>query len=150
MSELITANTWFANMSTRPGPKIMTWADWRKYRLGRLRERFHIPDAGMDNDMEPVKAFVNKGRWIVVCPHCGGGEYAWEEGYYFCCSCLNSYMKHKFRRLVFPKERSKIEALLSVRPLGNRNWTMKETVTDLTRENKIHAAELLTAEGGIE
>jgi len=148
MNELITANTWFANLG-RPGPRIMTFADWRKFRLGRLRERFRIPDAGLDDTLEPVLAFVNKGRWIVVCPKCGGGEYAWEEGYYFCCSCLNSYMGHKFRRLVFPKERVKIEELLIVRPLGNRNWFPQETLAGLKRENEEHAVELLV-KGGTE
>ncbi len=146
MNELITANTWFANLG-RPGPRIMIFADWRKFRLGRLRERFRFPDTGLDDTLEPVLAFVNKGRWIVVCPKCGGGEYAWEEGYYFCCSCLNSYMGHKFRRLVFPKQRVEIEELLIVRPLGNRNWFPKETLAGLKRENEDHAAELLV-EGG--
>lgn len=144
---LITANTWFGGMQKAPGP--MTFEIFRRTALRRLRERFHIQEAAFDEEAEPVKAFVNKGNWLVVCSKCGGAEYAWEEGWYFCCSCKNSYMGHKYRRLVFPEEREAIEAVLVLRPLANRNWTLKETVEDLERENKAHADELLpVAEGG--
>jgi hypothetical protein len=67
-------------------------------------------------------------------------------------------MGHKYRRLVFPKQRQEIEELLAVRPLANRNWNCPrdkirlgrdETLDELQRENEEHAAELLiTAEGG--
>lgn len=144
---LITANTWFGWMQKVPGP--MTFEVFRRTNLRRLRERFHIKEAAFDEDTEPVEAFVNKGNWLVVCPKCGGAEYAWEECFFFCCSCKNSYLGHKYRRLVFPEDRAAIEALLVVRPLANRNWTFKETVEDLEQENKEHADELLpAAEGG--
>lgn len=147
MEGLITGNTWFGSMTNKPGPRIMSFDDFRNVRLIRIRERFRIPDGGLDDTEAPVQAFVNKGRWIVVCPKCGGGEYAWEEGYYFCCSCLNSYMGHRFRRLVFPKDRAKIEELLVVRPLANRNWNLTDTLADLKRENKEHKDELLVKGG---
>ena len=143
---MITANTWFGGMQKAPGP--MTFEIFRRTNLHRMRERFHIPEGILDVKMEPVQAFVNRGRWIVICPHCGGGEYAWEEGAFFCCSCLNSYMGHKYRRLAFPEDRQAIEDALVVRPLANRNWNPKETVEDLVKENEEHTAELLTAEGG--
>jgi len=146
-SKLITANSWFGPFKKSPGP--MTFDEWRKTNLARLRERFRYPETGFDGLSFPVKAFVNKGNWLVICPQCGGAEYAWEEGWFFCCSCKNSYMGHKYRRLVFPEDRARIEELLIVRPLANRNWTLKETVEDLERENEEHAAELLpVAEGG--
>lgn len=135
---LITANTWFG----------ITFEDFRRVHLARLRRRFRIPDTGFDENSFPVKAFVNKGNWLVLCPKCGGAEYAWEELWYFCCSCKNSYMGHKFRRLVFPKERARIEERLTARPLENRNWTPVETVDMLTTENDEHAAELLPAGRG--
>lgn len=148
-SKLITANTWFASMTRRPDTRTITFDFFRKYYLARLRMKFHIEEAGFDELSFPVKAFVNKGNWLVVCPKCAGAEYAWEERWFFCCSCKNSYMGHQYRRLVFPKDRARIEELLVVRPLDNRNWTPNETVKDLERENKEHAAELLTvAEGG--
>ena len=137
MDGLITANTWFES----------NFDQFRKVRLEKLRRRFRIADAGFDDLSFPVQAFVNKGNWLVLCPKCGGAEYAWEEGWYFCCSCKNSYMGHKYRRLVFPTDRDRIEELLTARPLDNRNWTPKETGKDLERENKEHAAELLPAAG---
>ncbi len=137
-SKLITANTWFE----------ISFQDFRRIHLARLRRRFRIPDAGFDELSFPVKAFVNKGNWIVVCPKCGGAEYAWEEGWFFCCSCKNSYMGHKYRRLVFPSDRQAIEAALVKRPLMNRSWNLNETVADLERQNEEHAAELLTAGRG--
>lgn len=146
---MITANTWFGALQKAPGP--MEFDTFRRTNLRRLRERFHIQEGKADDEIEPVKAFVNKGRWIVVCPLCGGGEYAWEEGYCYCCSCHNSYMGHKYRRLVFPENRAEIEAALIVRPLANRNWNLGETIEDLLRENQEHEAELLeanTTEGG--
>ena len=149
-SKLITANTWFASMTRRPDTRTITWDFFRTQYLGRLRLKFHIKEAGFDEELEPVPAFVNHGAWLVVCPKCRGAEYAWEEGFFFCCSCKNSYMGHKYRRLAFPKDRAKIEELLLCRPLKNRHWTPGETVADLARENEEHAAELLpvAAEGG--
>lgn len=147
-SKLITGNTWFAGLVNRPVRSI-PFELFRRGILARTFERFRIKEAGFDELSFPVKAFVNKGAWLVLCPKCGGAEYAWEEGWFFCCSCKNSYMGHKYRRLVFPEERQAIEDLLAVRPLANRNWNLKDTVEDLERENKEHAVELLTAaEGG--
>ncbi len=135
MNGLITANTWFET----------TFDQFRRVRLEKLRRRFRIKDAGFDDLSFPVKAFVNHGAWLVLCPKCGGAEYAWEEGWFFCCSCKNSYMGHKYRPLVFPADRARIEELLVLRPLDNRNWNPKETVEDLDRENNEHAADLLPA-----
>lgn len=138
-SKLITADSWFR----------MDFNRFRTRYLLRLRERFHIVDGKLSEVMEPVPAFVNRGAWLVRCPSCRGAEYAWEEGFFFCCSCKNSYMGHDYRRLVFPEDRRKIEDLLVVRPLNNRNWNLGESVADLERENKEHAAELLLgAKGG--
>lgn len=156
-SKLITANTWFGSMSNRPDKKIH-FHDFRQGLLHKLRRRFNIPETGFDEELEPVPAFVNRGAWLVMCPKCNGAEYAWEQGYFFCCSCLNSYMGHKYRRLVFPNHWKEIEALLAVRPLENRHWNnphfkikmgRDETLGDLKRENEEHAVELLVvAEGG--
>lgn len=136
---LITANTWFD----------MNFETFNRVKLGKLRRRFRIPTRGPDTRYFPAKAFVNHGAWLVACPKCGGAEYAWEEGVFFCCSCKNSYMGHALRRLEFPKDRARIEELLLDRPLDNRNWTPRETVADLERENNEHAAELLTAAKGV-
>ena len=137
MEGLITANTWFQ----------MDWKSFHTRWLKRLRDRFHFPAGIHDEETEPVQAFVNHGAWLVMCPECNGAEYAWEEGYFFCCSCKNSYLKHNYRRLVFPAERQAIERLLMVRSLDNRNWNHIETVADLERENEEHADKLLSPAG---
>ena len=146
--QLITGNTWFGSMSNRPD-KVINWRIFSKEFLQRFRQRFSFPEAGYDEKAKPILAFVNHGAWLVLCPQCGGGEYAWEEGWFFCCSCKNSYLGHRYRRLVFPKKRKRIEELLLIRPLDNRNWKSPETVADLERENTEHAEALLVpAEGG--
>lgn len=131
--ELVTGNTWFRT----------SWPEFAKGFLGRFRVKFHYPETGYDENLEPVHAFVNHGNWLVRCPYCNGAEYAFEEGWFFCCSCKNSYIGHKYQRLVFPEERAEIEALLAYRPLLNRNWNPGETLEDLQRENEEHAGELL-------
>lgn len=148
MGKLITGNTWFAGLTRRNEVRTITFELFRRAYLARTFARFRIKEGGFDETTEPVPAIVNKGNWIVVCPKCGGAEYAWEEGWFFCCSCKNSYMGHKYRKLVFPNNRARIEELLAVRPLANRNWTLKEKVKDLERENKEHAADLVAVEGG--
>lgn len=151
MKKLITANTWFGSMGASER-RTMTFDTFRRSLLRKLRERFEYPETGFDEKAPPVEAFVNDGAWLVKCPEedCHGAEYAWEEGFFLCTSCKNSYLGHRYRRLVFPKERATIEELLLRRPLKNRHWLPGETVKDLERENNEHAADLLpvAAEGG--
>ena len=130
--------------------RTMTFDTFRRSHLRKLRDRFGYPETGFDETAPPAEAFVNDGAWLVHCPDddCHGVEYAWEEGFFFCTSCKNSHLGHKYRRLEFPTDRARIEELLIVRPRDNRNWTPKETVVDLERENEEHAAELLTAAKG--
>ena len=136
-SHLITGNSWFR----------VTWEEFARGVLGKLRFKFRILEAGYDKEMEPVPAFVNHGNWLVFCPKCHGAEYAFEEEWFFCCSCKNSYMGHKYRRLIFPKDRAAIEKLLVVRPLLNRNWQPGESLEKLRQENETHADELLVGRG---
>lgn len=132
---ILTANSWFK----------MTFMQFRRLILLKELERYGLKDMGCDSDVEPLMAWVSQGRWSVTCP-CGGGEYAWEEGWMMCHSCFNGYMGHKFRRTVFPNDRKDIEALLLVRPLQKREWHIGETLADLLRENEEHADELLRVE----
>jgi hypothetical protein len=131
---LITANIFFS--------RIGNWEAFRKQVLipelgGKL-----IAEQGYDRESPPLEAYVNHGRWLVRC-ECGGCEYAWEERWFFCQSCLNSEHGHKYRRTVFPKNRRQIESLLLLRPLHNRNWYSGETIKQLAKENKEHKEELL-------
>ena len=100
-----------------------------------------ILEMGVDT-LSPLLTYVNHGRWVVKC-ECGGAEKAWEEGFFMCQSCFNAGHKHQYRKSVFPKDRVKIEELLSLRSLPNRNWLLGETINDLEAENKEHKAELL-------
>ncbi len=138
---MITANTWLQ----------MPFLQWRATILKLDLKKRQIPDGGPDTETEPLKAFVNHGRWLVACP-CGGAEYAFEEGWMMCRSCFNGYMKHKIRRVEFPDPafRANLETLLLNRPLDNRNWTPGETLEQIAQENIAHAGELLTAEIGNE
>ena len=129
---MITANIFFSQ-------------DWETYRRRVLileMGKKLIAEQGYDNESPSLKAYINHGRWSVKC-ECGCGEYMWEEGWFMCRSCFNGNHKHKYRKAVFPSDRAKIESLLLVRPLQNRNWSSDETLGQLRAENKEHKEELL-------
>ena len=88
-------------------------------------------------DAPLLKAYVNHGRWVVDC-ECGGAEFAWDNGLFMCNSCLNAKHSNQLRRVIFPRNRSKIEFVLMVRPEVNRNWYVGEKVAKLEAENKAH------------
>lgn len=81
-----------------------------------------------------VLAYVNHSRWVADCPEdgCQGTEFvdgAWPR--FVCISCGSGVW-----RVVFPKDRLAIEALLLTRPEEeNRNWSNGEDVADLKAEN---------------
>jgi hypothetical protein len=131
---LITGDTWFK----------MNYEQFKARYLRPLQAKFGIIAAGVDDKAAPLPAMVNHGAWIVICPNCRGAEYAFENGYFFCCSCKNSRNGHKYRNVIFPRDRAPIEALLIKRPLDNRNWAPGESLAQLDYENKLHARELLT------
>jgi len=135
-SKLVTANSWFE----------MDFLKFRRTLARKALMKHRLVDLGVDDKAKPLVAIVNQGRWLVICPDCGGAEYAWEEKYMMCMSCFNSKVGHRFRPFVFPSQRDQIEELLVSRPLPNRNWTLGETVADLERENQEHLDQLLTKE----
>ncbi len=117
---------------------------WEAYRLSVLVPAMGkrlLPQSGV-NDVAPVKARVNHGRWIVDC-ECKGAEFAFNEGLFICQSCYNAGHKHQYRRLIFPKARKAIEMVLIQRPEPNRNWSPGEPVAKLYAENTAHKTELL-------
>lgn len=120
-------------------------ASWNTYTLEFARGMYMkglVYSGLIDESAEPLKAYVNHGRWLVKC-ECGGAEKAWEEGLFMCQSCWNAGHRHKLRRVIFSDDRVEIEHLLEVRPLPNRNWYPYETVADLRDENKVHEDLLL-------
>jgi len=128
---MITANQFFKS----------SWETYRLMVIMPAMVKHGLLQVIYDEVSLPLEAFVNHGRWIVKC-ECGGAEKAWEEGWFMCQSCFNAGHKHQYRKAVFPKNRPKIEALLVLRPIPNRNWR-NETLAMLTAENKEHKAELL-------
>ena len=132
---LITANQ-FRNCSLAEYERLPEKGIFARFRALRLPLPIKI------SDDESLKAYVNHGRWIVKC-ECGGAEKAWEEELFMCLSCCNSNHKHQYRKVIFPKERAKIEELLIKRPLINRNWILGESMAKLRQENKEHKEELL-------
>lgn len=135
---MITANTWFN----------LPWRAWLKGRILPQARRHQVSIPEGIADVEPAVAHIARGAWLVRCPDCRGAEYAWEEGEFFCMSCLNGKVGHKIRPSAFPPERKEIEALLMVRPLMNRNWYHDESLADLEKENEEHKDELLVKEPG--
>lgn len=129
---MITANMFFK----------CEWDTYRKMVLIAEMGKRLIAEQDYDKESPPLKAHINHGNWSVKC-ECGGSEFAWEEGFFMCRSCFNGNHKHKYRKAIFPKDRTKIEELLLIRPLQNRNWYPNETLAQLRAENKEHKGELL-------
>jgi len=119
----------------------MPWEAYKRLNTIPAMARKLLQHGGLDNSA-PLQARVDWGRWVVDC-ECKGAEFAFEEGEFMCQSCFNGGHQHKFRRVIFPKERKAIEMLLLQRPEGNRNWSPGESIAKLKAENKMHKAELL-------
>ena len=87
---------------------------------------------------ESVAAYVNVGRWLGRCPDCGGCEHVdFELPIFMCASCWNVANGYQWRAITLPGEREAIEGALLRRPQkANRNWTPKETASDLVVENR--------------
>lgn len=57
----------------------------------------------------PVHARIDYGRWIADC-ECGGAEMVDPvEPIFFCCACGNRVTSGRARKVIFPKDRTKIE-----------------------------------------
>lgn len=130
------------------GDYIVTWdtrfAGSYHASLAALRQRAHqagvvLPEV-MGTAPGPVlSAFVNNGRWLVLCPSCYGAECAREDERFLCEGCWNADAGRQWLPAVFPPERADVEMVLLQRPAPrNRNWrgpwAPQETVDDLRRE----------------
>jgi len=112
-------------------------------RLLRRNLRHHVPQGEFTTevaDVEPLRARINHGRWIVDCPvpECGGAELVDPDNpRFWCLSCDNHGMDGRWYPVEFPAERPAIETVLLKRPnAANQNWRPGETVDDLRRENE--------------
>ena len=82
-----------------------------------------------------VNAFVNDGRWVVVCA-CGGAQIASvDDRRFWCWECRPA----GWATVIWPDDMTRAEAeeLLTTRPdIRTRNWRpWEETVPDLAAEN---------------
>ena len=90
-------------------------------------------------------AFVNRGRWVAMCPFgCGSAQVVSEtEKYFYCCGksgCYNEAADFNAVPVIWPNEKMKgqIYEILSRRPRENQNWFPHESLTDLKVENLAH------------
>lgn len=87
-----------------------------------------------DQTLEAVP-YINRARWLVDCPNCNAGAFAWDGNPLACCLECGLIVKVAWQA---PKIRSAAVRLLAVRPLVSCNWNAHqgETVEDLERENR--------------
>ena len=81
------------------------------------------------------KAFINHGRWLVMCPSCLSSEFLFGDKLFFCSQCRNQGNGGQLYKVTLPTKRKEIEALLGKRPIVNQNWLPGEKVEDLEAEN---------------
>jgi hypothetical protein len=110
--------------------------------------------------MDPVRAYVNHGRWIAAC-ECNGAERVYPGELFICGSehpnefltqralrkigikTLSPDLQAVAREVEWPAEKEQIEALLAERPdVTTRNWAAGESLEYLRRENDLHLGEL--------
>lgn len=113
-----------------------------------------LGDIGQPGDVDtaakPAVAYVNQGRWVADCPQrgCGGALALVRRAVGFLCgNCLNVGVGHRYRPLMWPRERDEIEDVMAVRLLPEEsNWRAGDSVAALGDENEAHGvARSLTA-----
>lgn len=94
--------------------------------------------AGLADKADAVEVYANHGRWIVECPVCTDAQLAVrDDKRYMCPECANEAVGGKWRPVIWPKDHTKVEALLDAREHAHhRNWDPTETAADLAKENK--------------
>ena len=104
-----------------------------------LTARLGLPAPGELAGGPILQARVNHGRWIVDCPNCFGAELAdVDDLRFYCLSCGNRDVGHRWLQVKLPPNRTRIEELLLRRlQPGNRNWHPGESVAQLERENRL-------------
>ena len=91
----------------------------------------------MRPDKRKVRAYVNEGRWVADCPHCGAGMLCAAANPATCCLGCGRVFS-----VTWPKRADEAVALLEVRPVRNQNWNIDEPVDALRNENALMAHEL--------
>lgn len=92
-------------------------------------------------DAQSLVAYVNLGRWVADCPECNNGIMVHPDRHGWCCNCGNSTVGGLSRRVRWPADIFRIEAVLEMRPApANRNWYPHETVNELVHESIANGA----------
>lgn len=99
------------------------------------RRRSGFTDA-VHEEMAPLLARVDHGRWIVDC-ECGAGNSVHPEwSFAGCMACGAIHLV-----VIIPPDWKAIEAALNNRKRDmHRNWTPGETLEQLHEENRLHPA----------
>jgi hypothetical protein len=99
-------------------------------------------------DNREVVPYINRGRWLVDCPACNAGNFAWDRNHLACCLDCGLMVKVMWPAPLF---RSQAIRLLAVRELANQNWNAHkgETVDELERENRWLLNEPSTVKNGL-
>jgi hypothetical protein len=113
------------------------------YRPMGLRRGVTVPDSSPQNraaNATPIPVSVSAGRWVIECPDCHGGEFAWpDDPWVMCGSCFNATLNGKWRPAIWPSdaEVALIEDILHARVLPfTRNWSPDtDSTDDLRRQN---------------
>jgi hypothetical protein len=106
-------------------------------RVLRRRWNNHPIPVGFAEGIQ-VEAEINQGRWIVPCPFCTGAEMLdMKDLRFFCLSCYNKAVGGKWIKVAVPKEKEVkgVERELLRREVVNQNWTAKESIEGLRKEN---------------
>jgi hypothetical protein len=99
-----------------------------------------------------VYAYINRRRWVVMCPvgldwqrrpipgqePCWGAQMAsLDDPRFFCTHCGNEHVGGVWLPVVFPADADEIMALVGMREDDkNANWEIWETAEDIAAENK--------------
>jgi hypothetical protein len=118
-------------------PAILSQEDARLWQADKIaqKQKREDSDIALHQEVEEYVAFVDWGRWILLC-HCGAGVAVhpdWTEHYCFGCGAI-------FLNVTFPAERLDVEAALLVRHKNNRFFFPQkgETLETLVEENTEH------------
>jgi hypothetical protein len=105
--------------------KVKTQEDYRRLQASQMRA---LKQSGQDVAVHrisgPVRARVDFGRWIILCP-CGAGVAVhpdWTEAYCLGCGAI-------FDGVVFPAERREIEAALDGRRYAKHQFFFPDRET---------------------
>lgn len=115
-------------------------AHWVKSLAGRGIEPW--------SDGRGVVPYINRARWLVDCPSCNAGNWAWDRNPYACCMECGLLVEVHWQA---PLVRSRAIRLLAIRELVNCNWNAHrgETVEELEMENRWMLGESTTVKNGL-